>query len=97
MSWTQIWEVTPRALLKNNCIGTNLLEPVTAILNEKTMEGFSRQLFILTDGYLLLTNKESNLFLGAVSDSEQCLNAVRKHANSTRVFTFGIGEVTLRA
>ena len=30
---------------------------------------------------------------GEVSNVEECINTVRMHANTTRVFTFGIGDV----
>eukprot|EP00727_Mastigamoeba_balamuthi_P001093 m51a1_g10981 hypothetical protein (824) ;mRNA; r:295828-299170 len=57
--------------------GTVLLSPLEHILGQPPTPGVSRQLFILTDG--------------EVSNRDQCVDIVRKHASSTRVFTFGIG------
>ena len=42
------------------------------------MEGYPRQLFILTDG--------------EVDNTQQCIDCVRNNAHTTRVFTFGIGN-----
>lgn len=42
------------------------------------MEGYPRQLFILTDG--------------EVDNTQQCVDSVRSNAHTTRVFTFGIGN-----
>jgi len=57
--------------------GTELLEPLRNILNSKTKEGYSRQIFLLTDG--------------EVSNSRECIELARTQSNSTRIFTFGIG------
>ena len=62
-----------------NLGGTNLLSPLQAIFAEKAKEGIPRQLFVLTDG--------------EVDNTQACLDEVRLHANTTRVFTFGIGAV----
>jgi hypothetical protein len=48
------------------------------ILKSETQLGVPRQVFLLTDG--------------VVDDPTSCVIAVKKHANSTRVFTFGIGQ-----
>ncbi|KAL6055409.1 von Willebrand factor A domain containing 5B1 [Balamuthia mandrillaris] len=58
--------------------GTNILSPLLHVLEQPTKEGYPRQLFLLTDGEVTNTN--------------DCINAVREHADTTRVFTFGIGE-----
>ena len=63
-----------------NLGGTNLKSPLEAIFKEKTKEGIPRQLFILTDG--------------EVDNTQECLDVVRFHADTTRVFTFGIGNVS---
>lgn len=47
------------------------------VLKETPKEGIPRQLFVLTDG--------------EVDNTPQCIEAVRKNAHTTRVFTFGIG------
>jgi hypothetical protein len=60
--------------------GTNIVEPLRAIFQEPVTEGVPRQLFILTDG--------------EVNNTQECLDTVRKEAQTTRVFTFGIGQVS---
>lgn len=61
-----------------NLLGTNILTPLEQILESKPKEGYPRQLFVLTDG--------------EVHNTQECINFVRKHADTTRVFTFGIGN-----
>eukprot|EP00727_Mastigamoeba_balamuthi_P001039 m51a1_g10932 hypothetical protein (841) ;mRNA; f:140423-143884 len=58
--------------------GTNILAPLEAILESPGAQGVARQLFVLTDGQ--------------VEDRDECIDVVRNHASSTRVFTFGIGS-----
>lgn len=58
--------------------GTDLLPPLQTILSIPALERFPRQLMILTDG--------------GISNTEQTIEFVRKHSNTTRVFTFGIGS-----
>ena len=60
-----------------NMGGTDILKPLMAIFGEKAKPGIPRQIFLLTDG--------------EVNNTQECIAAVRKNANSTRVFTFGIG------
>eukprot|EP00026_Physarum_polycephalum_P002556 Phypoly_transcript_02563.p1 GENE.Phypoly_transcript_02563~~Phypoly_transcript_02563.p1 ORF type:complete len:905 (+),score=178.71 Phypoly_transcript_02563:1-2715(+) len=62
--------------MKANLGGTNLLNPMRIILNSEPREGIPRQLFILTDG--------------EVDNTEDCVDFVRYHSNTTRVFAFGI-------
>ncbi|KAH3764805.1 Vault protein inter-alpha-trypsin domain [Pelomyxa schiedti] len=57
--------------------GTELLQPLQAIFARKPREGIPQQIFILTDGQVDLR--------------DQCIQLVRSHARTTRVFTFGIG------
>eukprot|EP01117_Protostelium_nocturnum_P007917 TRINITY_DN2829_c1_g2_i1.p1 TRINITY_DN2829_c1_g2~~TRINITY_DN2829_c1_g2_i1.p1 ORF type:complete len:835 (-),score=212.87 TRINITY_DN2829_c1_g2_i1:985-3354(-) len=58
--------------------GTNLLEPLKYVLENKVAKnGYSRQIFLLTDG--------------AVENSMECLKIAMYKANDTRIFTFGVG------
>jgi hypothetical protein len=61
-----------------NLGGTNILRPLQEVLRAQTKEGYPRQLFILTDG--------------EVGNTQECVDFVRKHAETTRVFTFGVGN-----
>jgi uncharacterized protein with von Willebrand factor type A (vWA) domain len=67
------------AKMDANLGGTNIVQPLKAIFQEKAKERVPRQLFILTDG--------------EVDNTQDCLDTVRKEAHTTRVFTFGIGAV----
>jgi Ca-activated chloride channel family protein len=58
--------------------GTEILAPLQALLATKAHPEIPRQLFILTDGQ--------------VSNTEAVIGLLRKHATTTRVFTFGIGR-----
>jgi hypothetical protein len=60
-----------------NMGGTEILAPLEAILSKLPQPGVPRQVFVLTDGQVTNT--------GAV------IKLVRKHSDTTRVFTFGIG------
>lgn len=64
--------------MKADLGGTNILRPLREVLQSKPKEGYPRQLFVLTDG--------------EVSNTQECINFVRKHSDTTRVFTFGIGN-----
>jgi hypothetical protein len=61
-----------------NLGGTDILKPLTEVLQQPPKEGYPRQLFILTDG--------------EVNNTQECIQFVRKHADTTRVFTFGVGN-----
>jgi uncharacterized protein with von Willebrand factor type A (vWA) domain len=61
-----------------NLGGTNILKPLQEVLSRAPKEGYPRQLFILTDG--------------EVDNTKACVDFVRKHADTTRVFTFGVGN-----
>lgn len=58
--------------------GTDLLPPLQSILSVTASERFPRQLILLTDG--------------GISNTEETINYVRNHSNTTRIFTFGIGS-----
>jgi hypothetical protein len=63
--------------LEANLGGTEILKPLKAVLESDTNPELPRQVFLLTDGQ--------------VSNTEAVLSLVRKHSDTTRVFTFGIG------
>jgi hypothetical protein len=63
--------------------GTNILNPLLSIFKEKLKAGIPRQIFLLTDG--------------EVSNTEECIDSVKKNSNTTRVFTFGIGNDASKA
>eukprot|EP01114_Cavostelium_apophysatum_P014046 TRINITY_DN3539_c0_g1_i1.p1 TRINITY_DN3539_c0_g1~~TRINITY_DN3539_c0_g1_i1.p1 ORF type:complete len:886 (+),score=216.32 TRINITY_DN3539_c0_g1_i1:162-2819(+) len=63
--------------LTANMGGTKILPPLEAIFQATPKEGVPRQVFLLTDG--------------EVSNTQECIFCVRKNAQTTRVFTFGIG------
>ncbi|GAM27020.1 hypothetical protein SAMD00019534_101950 [Acytostelium subglobosum LB1] len=60
-----------------NLGGTELLPPMKAILGNPYDPQYPRQVFILTDG--------------EVSQRDELVDFVGKEANTTRIFTFGIG------
>ncbi|PRP82718.1 hypothetical protein PROFUN_09980 [Planoprotostelium fungivorum] len=72
-----------RAMMENSTRkadlgGTNLYDPMREILSQPPKEGYSRQIFLLTDG--------------AVSNTEQCIGLATTASHDTRIFTFGIGN-----
>jgi len=58
--------------------GTEILEPLRFVLEERAFEGLARQVVVLTDGQV--TNTDAVLALAA------------KHSATSRIFTFGIGR-----
>ncbi|XP_043935469.1 von Willebrand factor A domain-containing protein 5A-like [Protopterus annectens] len=58
--------------------GTNILEPLQHIFSKSLKKGYSRQVFLLTDG--------------EVGNTETIIEEVEKHASTHRFFTLGIGE-----
>ncbi|EGG21832.1 hypothetical protein DFA_01718 [Cavenderia fasciculata] len=60
-----------------NMGGTELFEPIKDVLKAPALPDYPRQVFILTDG--------------AVSQRQQLVKFVASEANTTRIFTFGIG------
>lgn len=58
--------------------GTNLSAPLGSVFAEAAHENVPRLLFVLTDGQ--------------VHDPEACMRCIREQAQTTRVFTFGIGH-----
>jgi len=66
-----------------NLGGTNILQPLMSIFAKQSKPGIPRQIFLLTDGQ--------------ITNTTECINAVRNNANTTRVFTYGIGNDVDRA
>jgi hypothetical protein len=60
-----------------NMGGTEILAPLEAVLSKPPLPGLPRQVFVLTDGQ--------------VTNTDAVIKLVRKHSDTTRVFTFGIG------
>jgi Ca-activated chloride channel family protein len=57
--------------------GTELLQPLTKLLEARRDEARSRRILVLTDGQ--------------VSNEDEVLALARKHADTARIFAFGIG------
>jgi len=62
--------------------GTEILSPLSFILQQEVKAGLARQVFVLTDGQ--------------VSNSSACISLVRKHSATNRVFTLGVGSAADR-
>lgn len=60
------------------CGGTVLLNPLEKILNIETIDGYFRQVIVLTDG--------------AVKETDTILDLVGKHQNTARVHSVGLGS-----
>ncbi len=60
-----------------NLGGTEILSPLEEVLQQRPDPELPRQLFILTDGQ--------------VTNTTAVIKLIRKHSDSTRVFTFGVG------
>eukprot|EP01119_Soliformovum_irregulare_P016300 TRINITY_DN4699_c0_g1_i2.p1 TRINITY_DN4699_c0_g1~~TRINITY_DN4699_c0_g1_i2.p1 ORF type:complete len:850 (+),score=284.73 TRINITY_DN4699_c0_g1_i2:75-2624(+) len=69
--------------MEANMGGTEIVAPLMEIFREPVKEGIPRQIFLLTDG--------------EVRNTQECIDIVRKHANTTRVFTFGVGPEASKA
>ena len=74
------------------------MTPLQEILKAPAVEGYPRQLFILT-GLLPTTPSTKKTAWthptyadGEVSNTQACIDYVRKNSHTTRVFTFGIGN-----
>ncbi|XP_055346092.1 LOW QUALITY PROTEIN: von Willebrand factor A domain-containing protein 5A-like [Paramacrobiotus metropolitanus] len=63
--------------------GTEILKPLNKIFKTAPFSGFSRHLFVLTDG--------------EVDNTEQVIDLVRKNTSNFRVFSFGIGDSCSRS
>ena len=63
--------------------GTEVLSPLKNIYSTPPKPGFSRQIFVLTDG--------------EVSNTQEVIELVRKNAPNSRVFAFGLGDSPSRS
>lgn len=61
-----------------NLGGTEILEPLQKVLSSNTVEGYNRQVFLLTDGQ--------------VSNTEAVVRMVGKYAVKARTFALGLGS-----
>ncbi|KAJ5077410.1 von willebrand factor a domain-containing protein 5a [Anaeramoeba ignava] len=64
--------------MRANFGGTELLHPLTQVFNQEIKEGYSRQIFLLTDGN--------------ISQNQEVFDLIKRRSNETRIFTFGIGR-----
>jgi hypothetical protein len=64
--------------LSANMNGTELLPPLAKILESALIPEFPRQVAIITDG--------------GITNTDEVIRLVRKHAATTRIFTFGLGN-----
>ena len=62
--------------------GTEVYSPLEDIFKSQDIDGYVRQIFLLTDG--------------AVSNSDGVIQLVKKNAHKTRVFTLGLGSSASR-
>ena len=68
------------ATFSSNFGGTDILSPMKKVQSDGKMQkaGTSKRVFLLTDG--------------AVGSPEQVVNYARKHCETTRVYSFGLGS-----
>ena len=71
--------VTEVAKMSSNLGGTEILRPLKDLLEAPTVvKGAPRQIFLLTDG--------------SVGNTNEIIREVKRYSQSTRVFTFGVGD-----
>ena len=58
--------------------GTVISDPLKNVLNDKIIDGYPKQVFLLTDG--------------EVSNTEMVINIVKQNIKYARVHTIGIGD-----
>merc|ERR1711963_273238 len=68
--------------MEANYGGTEIHAPLKSIFSQSTIQGYARQIFLLTDG--------------AVSNDNQIIKLVRSNNKSSRVFTLGLGSSASR-
>merc|ERR1719266_2475815 len=70
------------AQMDANYGGTEVYRPLQAIFNEKSIKGYAKQIFLLTDG--------------AVSNDQSVIKLVKDNCKNSRVFTLGLGSSASR-
>ena len=70
------------AKIKADYGGTEVYNPLQAIFKQKLIEGYARQVILLTDG--------------DVSNSDSVIHLVKQNASKNRVFTLGLGSSASR-
>ena len=68
--------------MEANYGGTEVYAPLKSIFSQSSIQGYARQIFLLTDG--------------AVSNDDQVIKHVRSNNKSSRVFTLGLGSSASR-
>jgi len=68
--------------MEANYGGTEVHAPLKSIFSQSSIQGYARQIFLLTDG--------------AVSNDDQVIKLVRSNNKSCRVFTLGLGSSASR-
>merc|ERR1711963_1122876 len=68
--------------MEANYGGTEIHAPLKSIFSQSTIQGYARQIFLLTDG--------------AVSNDNQIIKLVRSNSKSSRVSTLGLGSSASR-
>ena len=58
--------------------GTEIFNPLSSLISSKSIEGYPKQIFLLTDG--------------GVSNTEAVINMVRQNNKYSRVHAIGIGN-----
>merc|ERR1711962_1487083 len=62
--------------------GTEVYSPLEAIIRQKPISGYAKQIFLLTDG--------------AVSNDQSVIKLVKDHCEKARAFTLGLGSSASR-
>lgn len=62
---------------ESNMGGTEILKPIEYILKQKEVKGYSRNVYVITDGW--------------VNDVQGTLNSIEKNLNNSRIYSIGIG------
>jgi len=66
------------AKLRADLGGTEIFQPLQAIFNMPAIPGYSRQIFVLTDG--------------EISNTDQVIDLVKRNSSRARLFSLGIGN-----
>ena len=84
--------------LQANLGGTEIYHPLEQIFQKPPIDGYLRQVFVLTDGeashklnFVFICKTVTIIFLfQKVSNAHQVLGLVRRHSGRTRVFALGV-------